>query len=68
MTLYTFCVNGNIEGVKAALGRGEDVNQIWQHGDCGNLHCAKNPNCNFKALPLHAAIKGNHAEVVAPSF
>ena len=63
--MYTFCENGNIVGVKAALGRGEDVNQIWQHGDCGNLRCAENPNCDFKALPLQGAIKGNHAEVVA---
>ena len=65
MSLYTFCENGDIEGVRAALGREEDVNQIWQHGDCGNFHCSDNPNCNFKALPLQGAIKGNHSDIVA---
>ena len=65
MSLYKFCENGDLDGVKAALGRGEDVNQIWQHGDCGNTACADNPNCDFKALPLQGAIKGNHPHVVA---
>ena len=63
--MYKFCENGDLHGVKAALGRGEDVNQIWQHGDCGNPTCADNPNCDFKALPLQGAIKGNHSNVVA---
>ena len=58
-------MNGDVEGARAALERGEDVNQIWQHGDCENPRCAVNPNCNFKAPPLHAAIKRNHSDVVA---
>ena len=63
--MYKFCENGDLDGVKAALGRGEDVNQIWQHGDCGNPTCSDNPNCDFKALPLQGAVKGNHSNVVA---
>ena len=65
MSLYTFCESGDIDGVRAALGRGEDVNRIWQHGDCGNFRCADNPNCDFKALPLQGAIKGNHLDIIA---
>ena len=41
------------------------VNKVWQHGDCGNPLCEDNPNCDFKALPLFAAIVGDHPDVVA---
>ena len=63
--LYYCCLNGDIEGARAALTRGEDASQIWQHGDCDNPLCDKNPNCDFKASALHGAIKGGHSDVVA---
>ena len=63
--MYYCCLNGDIEGARAALKRGEDVRQIWQHGDCENPLCDKNPNCDFKASALHGAIKGGHSDVVA---
>ena len=56
MSLFISCERGDIEGVRSALERGEDVNQIWQHGRCGNVHCSKNPNCDFKRLALQGAI------------
>ena len=55
-SFYDFYLNGNFEGARASLGRGEVVNQIWQYGSYENLHRAENLKCNFKALPLHAAI------------
>ena len=64
MALYRLCENGDLQGVKAALRRGEDVNRIWQRGDCGSPTCADRPDCDFKALPLQAAIKGNHIGIV----
>ena len=64
MTLFGLCESGDLQGVKAALKRGEDVNRIWQRGDCGSPTCADRPNCDFKALPLEAAIKGNHTGIV----
>ena len=58
MSLYTFCENGDIEGVRAALRRGEDVNQIWRHADGISFG-------NNMGLPLQGAIKGNHPNIVA---
>ena len=63
-SLYFCCLNGDIEGAKAALKRGEDVNQIWQHGDCQNPYCADNPNCDFKVSALGVAIREGHSDVV----
>ena len=63
--LYYCCINGDVEGARAALKSGADVNQVWQHGDCENPNCGKNPNCDFKATPLHGAIKAGHSDVVA---
>ena len=64
MALFGLCENGDLQGVKAALGRGEDVNRIWQRGDCGLPSCPHRPDCDFKALPLQAAIKRNHVGIV----
>ena len=64
MTLFGLCESGDLQGVKAALKRGEDVNRIWQRGDCGSPTCPDRQGCDFKALPLQAAIKGNHVGIV----
>jgi len=64
-TLYSHCESGNVDEVKAALRRGEDVNRIWQHGACGNPRCPKDPYCDFKATPLQGAIKSNSTDVIA---
>ena len=63
-SLYSHCEHGNVEGVKAALRRGEDVNSTWQHGACGNPRCTQDPKCDFKATPLQGAIKGNRTDVI----
>ena len=64
MALFGLCESGDLQGVKAALKRGEDVNRIWQRGDCGSPTCPDRQGCDFKALPLQAAIKGNHVGIV----
>ena len=64
MSLYDFCLSGDLVGVRAALKRGDDVNQVWQHGDCENPECKDRPNCDFKAIPIMGAIRGGHADVV----
>ena len=64
MSLYDFCLSGDLVGVRAALKRGDDVNQVWQHGDCKNPECKDRPNCDFKAIPIMGAIRGGHADVV----
>lgn len=63
-SLYSHCERGNVDGVKTALRRGEDVNRIWQHGACGSPKCTKDPYCDFKATPLQGAIKFNHTDVI----
>ena len=63
-SLFTHCESGNVDGVKAALRRGGDVNRIWQHGSCGNLKCPKDPNCDFKRTPLQGAIAYDRTDVI----
>ena len=64
-SLYSYCESGQLDEVKAALRRGEDVNRIWQHGSCGNKGCNMDPICDFKATPLQGAIKMNHTDVIS---
>ena len=67
MSLYDFCLSGDLGGVRAALKRGDDVNQVyqvWQHGECENPQCKDRPNCDFKAIPIMGAIRGGNADVV----
>ena len=63
-SLYSHCESGNIDGVKAALRRGENLNRIWQFGTCGNPRCTEDPYCDFKSTPLQGAIKFNQTDVV----
>ena len=70
MDLDCFCENGDFhwrevfQGAEAALRRGEDVNRIWQRGDFKSPTCADRPDCDFKAVPLQAAIQRNHVGIV----
>jgi len=67
-TLHSYCRSGQLDKVKAALKRGEDVNRIWQHGSCGNDNCQLDlvNACDFKATPLQGAMfASNHTKVIS---
>ena len=59
-TLHSYCRSGQLDKVKVALKRGEDVNRVWQHGPVEVITANWTLSMPVTSKPLHSKVQCLH--------